>query len=87
MVLTDGTDPQYVPTGHIVFARANSLWAMPFDLEQLRVTAEPTPLLEDVQVNNGGLAQFAVAEDGALVYAPSGQVTWCPFKCCYAATP
>ena len=76
-MLTDGTDPQYVPTGHIVFARANSLWAIPFDLEQLRVTAEPTPLLEDVQVNNGGLAQFAVAEDGALVYAPSGQGTWC----------
>ena len=38
MVLADGTDPKYVPTGHIVFARAYALWAMPFDLEQLTVT-------------------------------------------------
>ena len=81
MVLADGTDPRYVPTGHIVFARDNSLWAMPFDLEQLMVTGEPTPVLEDVLVVGRGDAQFAVADDGALVYIPGGgtfqrQLVW-----------
>ena len=72
MVLADGTDPKYVPTGHIVFARAYALWAMPFDLEQLTVTGEPTPVLEDVDVNPGGFAQFAVVDDSALVFVPIG---------------
>ena len=69
-VLADGADPTYVRTGHIVFARERSLWAMPFDLEQLTVTAEPMPVIEDVQVNPGGLALYAVSDDGSLVYAP-----------------
>ena len=73
MVLVQtGTFPKYVPTGHIVFARANSLWAMPFDLERLTVTGEPKPVVDGVHVNIGGFAQFAVADDGTLAYIPSG---------------
>ena len=70
MVLADGTDPKYLPTGHILFARENALWAMPFDLERLTVTGEATPVVEDVQVNSGGLALYAVADDGSLAYLP-----------------
>ena len=69
-VLVDGTDPRYVPSGHIVFAREDSLWAVPFDLERLTMTGEPNPVVEGVQVNTGGWAQFAVADDGTLLYAP-----------------
>ncbi len=49
-------------------ARENALWAMPFDLERLIVTGEPTPVVEDVQVNSGGLVTYAVADDGSLAY-------------------
>ena len=42
-VLADGTHPTYVPTGHIVFARENALWALPFDVERLTVMGEPIP--------------------------------------------
>ena len=72
-MLVVGTHPRYAPTGHIVFARANSLWAVPFDSDRLEVTGEPTPVLEEVQVNlASGLANFALAGDGSLVYVPSG---------------
>jgi hypothetical protein len=71
-ILVDGTCPRYTRAGHIVFARTNSLWVVPFDSDRLEVTREPTPVLEGVRVPTGGLADFALSEDGSLVYVPSG---------------
>ena len=65
--LVDGTDPRYVPTGHILFARPGSLWAVPFDANRLEVTGSPTPVLEGVLIWEG-VASFALAGDGSLVY-------------------
>ena len=75
--LVDGLHARYAPTGHIVFGRqsAQSLWAVPFDLNRLEVTGEPRPVLEGVQVNPGGLTNFAIASAGTLVYIPSGLLT------------
>ena len=69
-VLADGTNPRYAPTGHIIFARDGSLWAVPFDVDALEVTGPITPVLEGVQTNEGGLALFALAGDGSLAYVP-----------------
>ena len=77
-ILLKGTQPRYVRTGHIVFARPGSLWAIPFDADRLELTGAPAPLLEDIQVNGGGLANYATADDGSLGYlsgAPARQVT------------
>ena len=71
--LVEGSSPRYVSTGHVIFGQAGSLWAVPFDLEQLALTGEPTPLIEDVQVTQGtaALVSFSIADDGTLVYGPS----------------
>ena len=53
-VLEDGTDAHFASSGHLVFARAGSLWAAPFDPESLELTGEPTLMLEGVRVNSGG---------------------------------
>ena len=75
-ILVGGTHPRYAPTGHIVFGRADSLWAVPFDSDRLEVTGTPTPVLEGVQVDDRpgtiGLANFALAGDGTLVYGAGG---------------
>ena len=71
-VILDGTSARYVPTGHLVFAREDSLWAVPFDVDALDVTGPATPVLEDVLVTGGEVAQFSVAMDGSLVYARAG---------------
>ena len=68
-VLVDGTDADYAASGQLVFAREASLWAVPFDLERLEVTGEPSPMVENVRVNSGGgWAFYATADDGSLVY-------------------
>ena len=70
-ILIDGTFPAVLPTGHLVFARAGSLWAAPFDAPAGRVTGPAAPVVDDVQVNlPGGWAHYSVALDGTLVYLP-----------------
>ncbi len=71
--LTGGTYPRYVPSGHIVFAREASLWAVPFDVERLELTGTSVPVVEGVWVSaNSGSAQFAIANNGTLLYATGG---------------
>ena len=80
-MLVDGTNPRYAPTGHIIFGRDGSLWAVPFDVDALEVTGPITPVLEGVQINGGGLALFTLAGDGSLTYVAAGvqgrrMLTW-----------
>jgi serine/threonine-protein kinase len=70
--LVGGTFPRYVSSGHVVFARANSLWAIPFDAGRLEATGPAVPVVDGVDVAPTGVAQFAVSRDGTLVYAPAG---------------
>lgn len=69
-VLTDGTNPVQANTGHLLFARDYSLWSVPVDATGLTTAGAPTPRLEDLRVNTGGLALFAVSENGSLVFVP-----------------
>ena len=73
-VLPDlGTSPRYVPTGHVIFARAGSLFAAPFDPVRRATTGPATLLLADVSTTTlGGNAQYAVSAAGTLVYVPGG---------------
>ena len=66
-----GTAGTVTASGHLVFAREASLWAVPFDTDRLTVSGEPVPIVEGVQVNTGGWAHYAVADDGTLIYLPS----------------
>ena len=65
-----GVSPQYVRTGHLVYAAEDgSVRAVPFDAASLEVTGNPVPLVEGVSVKATGVANFAVSDDGRLVYA------------------
>ncbi len=73
IVYTGGSMGRYVPTGHLVFARAGELLALPFDLETERVTGTPTRVAEGVLSDPMFHApQFDVAAAGTLIYAPGG---------------
>jgi Tol biopolymer transport system component len=70
VVAQGGAVPVYLPTGHIVFARAGGLLAIPFDLRRLEVTGPAVPLLEGVSMNTAtGASQYAIAA-GSVVYLP-----------------
>ena len=67
--LLDGAFPRFAE-GHILFARDDSLWAVPFDQDALELTGDPFFLQEDVARPNA-VVQFQVAQDGTLVYMPA----------------
>ena len=64
-----GDAARYLPTGHIVYALGNNLFAVPFDLNTLEVTGGPVPVVEGV-LRAGGAPQYAVSDSGTLVYMP-----------------
>ncbi len=72
VILEGGTNPRYAASGHIVFARAGAIQAVPFDLSRLEVTGPPTMLIEGIRIEEWGAAQFALSTEGTLVYATGG---------------
>ena len=71
VLIDDGTNARYLPTGHLAFLRAGTLHAVPFDADNVAVTGPPVPLVEGVSVAAAiGVAQFGVSRDGLLVDAP-----------------
>ena len=71
VVLEGGSLARYSPTGHLIYLRAGSLLAVPFDLAELRATGRPVPVVEGVSTPiSGGHAHFSLAKNGSLVYAP-----------------
>jgi eukaryotic-like serine/threonine-protein kinase len=74
-VINGGTSPHYISTGHLVFTRGKTLMAAPFDLAQHKVTGPAVAVLDGVKTEAWGAAQFAVSDDGTLVYLP-GAAGW-----------
>ena len=73
VLIEGGHDGRYVATGHLVYALAGVLFAVPFDLGARQVTGGPVSLVEGVQGASGGrtgAAQFSLAGNGSLVYIP-----------------
>ncbi|MCK4546380.1 MAG: PD40 domain-containing protein [Candidatus Eisenbacteria sp.] len=67
-LISGGTSPHYLPTGHLVYAQTGALLAAPFDLDRLDVTGPPVRVLEGV-ITMGG-AEYSVSSDGSLAYVP-----------------
>jgi serine/threonine protein kinase len=67
-----GSYARYVPPGHIVYARAGSLMAVPFDLSRMEVTGSPVPVQEGLvtTASTSGGAEYDVTPSGLLAYVP-----------------
>ena len=74
--LVDGTYPRYSPTGHILFARNGTLFALPFDVRALKARGNPAPIVTDLAMNaTTGAALFTFSSSGTLVYRARGGET------------
>jgi DNA-binding winged helix-turn-helix (wHTH) protein/WD40 repeat protein len=75
-LIRGGSFARYVPTGHLVFARAGGsqgLAAVPFDLGRLALVGSPVAVLDGVRTDPGqGGGHFTLSRDGTLVYMPGG---------------
>jgi len=59
----------YVPSGHILFFHAGTLFAAPFDVKDLTITGSSLPVIENVSGSAvSGVAWFSAARDGLLAY-------------------
>ena len=62
--------PRYSPSGHIVYARAGALYAVPFDAQSVEVTGPPVKVVDGVFMStNSSAAYFDVSRTGTLAYA------------------
>ena len=53
VVQRGGSYGRYLPSGHLVYVSAGTLFAAPFDLDRLEVTGQPLPALEGMRANAG----------------------------------
>jgi serine/threonine protein kinase/Tol biopolymer transport system component len=72
--LLKGDTARYLPTGHIIYAKGNNLFAVRFDVHKLEVSGTGVPVLEGVLRTGEGISLYAVSDSGTLVYVPGTAV-------------
>jgi len=78
LLIENAMDARYVGDNTLVFARQAKLFAVRFDPKSLTVSGNPVQVLDGVTqalygnaaINWTGAAQYSVAENGTLLYAP-----------------
>jgi eukaryotic-like serine/threonine-protein kinase len=72
-VLFRGSDARYVPTGHLVYALGNELFAVPFDADKLESKGDPVPVVTNMMraINpaaNTAAANYSFSTTGLFVH-------------------
>ena len=74
-VFEGGVHARYVPTGHLLYARGDALYAIPFDLESLSVDGEGVVVIDDLAMeHSSGMGAYDIADNGTLVYIPASEL-------------
>jgi hypothetical protein len=77
-LIQEGIDAHYVPSGHLVYAAAGTLRAVPFDLATLSVTGAAVPVVPQLMTKTSGRADFDIADNGTLVYVTGADLSLVP---------
>jgi Tol biopolymer transport system component len=73
VLLRGGVSPHYSPTGHVLFGRGGTLFAVGFDARRLQIEGEPVPVQEGVVTKADlGATEASLASNGTLVYLSGG---------------
>jgi serine/threonine-protein kinase len=77
LLIAGGTDARYLPTGHLMYALEDDLFAVAFDPDRMEVISGPVSMVEGVErattpQNNTGSGNFSVSANGNLVYVEAG---------------
>ncbi|HEX9698847.1 MAG TPA: protein kinase [Acidobacteriota bacterium] len=68
----DGSDPQYLPTGHLVWVRDDTLLAAPFDAAAREVTGSRVRVQDGIEVGPAGPGKLGISRSGTLAYSSVG---------------
>ena len=75
VLVQGGFRPRYVPSGHLVYMRAGTLMAAPFDLAKLGVTGPAVPIETGIRANGAEAAPYSISNLGWLAYVPANVPT------------
>ncbi len=84
ILIDDGFFARFAPSGHLLFARNETLMAVPFDDRKLESLGPPVTVLESIETDTkSGAAFYSFSDDGTLVFvsgesgsvAPEGTTT------------
>ncbi len=69
-IIQTAFDASYASSGHIVFLRDATLWAVPFDLDTLQTIGGQVPVIQGLEGNSFYTGNFAYSfsDNGRLVY-------------------
>ena len=87
VLVQGGSDARFVPTGHLVYALEEGLFAIPFDADRRELKGGAVPLEQGIMRATGpdvntASANYGVSQEGTLVYLRSipavgqGTLTW-----------
>ena len=75
IVVQGGYQGRYLASGHIVYLKEGTVFAVPFDLDALEARGSGVPAIQGVQTNSTfGGAQLAISQNGTVVYV-AGETT------------
>jgi serine/threonine-protein kinase len=66
---------RYIPSGHLVYLRGNSVFAVQFDPEKLEVSGSPVPIEQGGVLHNNGQMCLGFSNNGVTVFSPSSAFT------------
>jgi serine/threonine-protein kinase len=66
--LLRGTKPMYSASGHLLFWRDGSLWAVRFDPVRLAMSGDPVVVIQGLGADPNGDAWYSLSREGTLVY-------------------
>jgi hypothetical protein len=82
ILIQTGGSPRYARSGHLVFVDGGALLAVPFDEGRLETVGPVATIEPGIQVDGGGYANYALADNGWLTYVPAaggvelGKLVW-----------
>ena len=69
VIVNNAVYARYVPTGHLLYVTTDrTLMVVPFDQNAMKVTGEPTALVEGVRLSVSSTVDLAVSDNGTLMY-------------------
>ena len=71
VIIPGAASAQYIDAGYIVYAASGTLFAVRFNLDELRVEGEPQTLANGVLMATAAGAYYAVSSTGSLAYVPA----------------
>jgi serine/threonine-protein kinase len=69
VIVNNAVYARYVPTGHLLYVTTDrTLMVVPFDQNTMKVTGEPTALVEGIRLAPSSTVDLAVSDNGTLLY-------------------